>query len=216
MKIKNYLIHIPKKTNYNTNMIILLHGYGSNEFDLFYLKKEFPNSMLIVSIQGPISLGPQSFAWYEFDLINKINNIKQAQSSRLLIMKLIDSLSKKYIFNINNIWLCGFSQGAILAYSLLINYPDFFKKGVLLSGYLEFDIIGKIKKNSKYKNLELFISHGIEDNIIPITWVRESYKILKKLNIKITYQEYSSGHILNNKNHTDMINWIQQKNSIYN
>lgn len=213
MQIKNYLVHIPKKYNHNSPLIILLHGYGSNEYDLFSLKEKFPNSMLVISVQGPIMLGYQSFAWYEFNLLNKIyNNVKQAQSSNLLIIKLIDNLTKKYTFNKNNIWICGFSQGAILAYSLLFNYTNFFKKGILLSGYLELDIINKLKKNDiKYKNMNLFISHGIKDNIIPIIWARKSYVRLKKLNIEITYKEYPGGHTLDKKNYIDMINWIYQK-----
>lgn len=104
MKIKNYVIHIPQQYNHNTILIILLHGYGSNEYDLFSLKKEFPNSMLVVSIQGPIFLENNHFGWYEFDLLNNKNsNIEQAKYSKLLIIQLINQLSKKYFFNQNNI-----------------------------------------------------------------------------------------------------------------
>lgn len=208
----NYLIQESKKINYPTDLMILLHGYGSNPSDLFFFVKDFPTSMLIVSIQAPISLLSGGFSWYEINLSEKkISNLKQAKYSQQLIIKFIENLSEKYLFNKNNIWLCGFSQGAILSYSLMLNYPEQFKKGILLSGYLDLEMINQKYKSYKYENSEVFISHGIKDNIIPITWIRNTSKLLTTLGIKTTYREYESSHEINQDNYKDMINWIYQR-----
>lgn len=213
MKTTNYLIQEPKEYSHSTSLMILLHGYGSNNSDLFSLARGFPLSMLIVSIQAPIPLSSGGFSWFEISFLDKekFNNLQQAEYSQQLILKFIKNLSKNYTFNQQNIWLCGFSQGAILSYSLILNHPQQFKKGIFLSGYLDRKIVNQKDHNIEYENLEIFISHGVEDNIIPIEWTRETYRLLQNLRIKTTYREYQSGHELNQKNYHDMIYWINQR-----
>ncbi len=42
----------------------MLHGYGSNEEDLFSFAQELPDELLIISASAPLSLGFGSYAWY--------------------------------------------------------------------------------------------------------------------------------------------------------
>ena len=52
----DYLIKKPSfiDKNQNNNVIFLLHGYGSNELDLFSLKNFFDNQY-VISLRAPIS-----------------------------------------------------------------------------------------------------------------------------------------------------------------
>lgn len=43
-------------------LLILLHGYGSNEQDLFSLASQLPDSFTIVSVRAPQNLGKNSYA----------------------------------------------------------------------------------------------------------------------------------------------------------
>ena len=44
-------------SNTNNKLILLLHGYGSNENDLFSFKRFIPKSFNIYSLRAPISIG---------------------------------------------------------------------------------------------------------------------------------------------------------------
>ena len=59
-----YLVRQPKTKAENPPLIILLHGYGSNEEDLFSFAEELPDSMLVISVRAPLSIGFGSYAWY--------------------------------------------------------------------------------------------------------------------------------------------------------
>lgn len=214
MKIKKHFIKTPKKLYQSTSLLILLHGYGSNASDLFSFIEDLPESILIVSLEAPIMLSSGGFSWYEINFLDKenFNNLEQIKCSENLIIEFIkEKLRNKYIFDENNIWLCGFSQGAILSYSLLINHPNIFKKAVCLSGFFDEKTYNKVNLCKNYPNLEFFISHGLYDQVIPIEWIRKSLITLKKLPLKITYKEYASEHTVNRENYEDMINWIKKR-----
>ena len=51
--IFNYLIKEPKVVKEQNPLIILIHGYGSNEEDLFSFAPELPDDYYVVSVQAP-------------------------------------------------------------------------------------------------------------------------------------------------------------------
>ena len=74
-------------------------------------------------------------------------------------------------FKNKKISLLGFSQGAILSWSLGIEYPHLIKNILPLSGFYHSEITNS-NQNSKFK-LNCFSSHGIHDPVIPISWAQK-------------------------------------------
>ncbi|WP_185869081.1 alpha/beta hydrolase [Blattabacterium cuenoti] len=220
MLLKNQLSikHIIKKPiNGNGNesiLFLMIHGYGSNEEDLFSFKKDLPNNFFIISIQGIYSLGTDKYSWYDIDFSNekKFIDVLQAKKTIEKISFFIDEAIQEYQLKEDQVWLCGFSQGAILSYAIAFKRPNKIKKVIALSGYLERNILPeKINKNH-YSNLEFFISHGKYDTIIPLNWTKKGLKFLKDNEIlSFDYKEYESGHTLNSLNYQDLMNWIKKK-----
>ena len=58
-----YIAQEPKIKTKNTSLLILLHGYGSNEEDLFSFASELSDELLIISARAPQVLGFESYAW---------------------------------------------------------------------------------------------------------------------------------------------------------
>ena len=54
-----------KSKDIKSPLIILIHGYGSNEKDLFSLIDYLPKEAYIISLRGPIELFNNSYAWYD-------------------------------------------------------------------------------------------------------------------------------------------------------
>ena len=80
------LVHItrPSTLKENAPLLVMLHGYGSDENDLFSFATELPEKLFIISIRAPYSLQPSGHAWYaiNFDAEqNKWNDNEQAKSS---------------------------------------------------------------------------------------------------------------------------------------
>ena len=205
--IFNYLIQQPNEIQEKNPLIILIHGYGSNEEDLFSFAPELPKNAFIVSVQAPYQVPPYGFAWYaiSFDAnMNKFSDDTQAVKSRDLLVQFIDELCTKYPIDQKDVNLIGFSQGAILSYALAVTYPEKVNKVVALSGYFNADIMQPKADLTVYDHLKIFGSHGTVDQVIPVEWARKSADLLKPYAISFQYKEYPVGHGVAPQNFYDL------------
>lgn len=208
----HHLIREPKIMLEKNPLLLLLHGYGSNEEDLFSFASELPEEYFVVSARAPFDMGFGSYAWYaiNFDADeNKFSDIPQAQSSRDLIANFIDELISKYPIDKDNITLIGFSQGCILSYAIGVSYPEKVRRIAGMSGYFNEEIaISNYAKND-FSNLKIFSSHGTVDQVVPVDWARNSEPKLKALGIDVTYKEYPIGHGISPQNFYDFKTWLE-------
>lgn len=210
-----YLIRQPKTPQSNPPLLIMLHGYGSNEQDLFSFADELPEELLIISARAPLSLGFGSYAWYtiHFDAASsdKFSDIPEAKKALKKIDQFINEIIEAYDVDENNIFLLGFSQGTILGTAYALNHPHKIKHIAALSGYVNHELIEKPLEKESFKDLDFFVSHGSADQVIPVEWARKTGPFLEKLNIKYSYQEYPVGHGVAPQNFYDLHNWIKQR-----
>ncbi len=208
-----HLVREPKIKKDKNPLLLLLHGYGSNEEDLFSFASELPEEYFIVSVRAPYDLQYGSYAWYaiNFDADeNKFSDHDQARSSRDLIAAFIDELILKYPVDRENVTLIGFSQGTILSYAVALSYPTKIKRVVALSGYLNKEILIEGFSKNDFSNLEMFISHGASDQVIPVDWARKAPSVLNDLGIETVYKEYPVGHGVAPQNFFDLKKWLQK------
>lgn len=207
-----HLVREPKIKLDKNPLLVLLHGYGSNEEDLFSFASELPEEYYVISARAPYPLPPYGNAWYaiHFDADeNKFSDNDQAKESRDLIATFIDELVANYPVDQDNITLIGFSQGAILSYSVALSFPEKVQRVVALSGYFNLDIIDENFRNNNISNLKFFISHGTVDQVIPVDWARKAPEFLKNLGLDVVYKEYPVGHGVAPQNFYDFKNWLQ-------
>lgn len=209
-----YQIREPKIVLDKNPLLLLLHGYGSNEADLFSFANELPEVYYVISARAPYDLQYGSYAWYaiNFDADqNKFSDHDQAVQSRDLVVKFIEELKVKFPIDPSNITLIGFSQGSILSYSIALSYSKIVQRVGALSGYLNLDINSENYQNNDFSNLKIFASHGTVDQVIPVAWARKTEPILQSLGINSTYKEYPIGHGVSPQNFFDLKDWLQSK-----
>ena len=92
----DYLIKKPSYINdkKKNDVIFLLHGYGSNEKDLFSLKDFLGDNQFIISLRAPIKLFESGYGWFNLNLensdIESILDNFQIKNSLKLLKKTID------------------------------------------------------------------------------------------------------------------------------
>jgi phospholipase/carboxylesterase len=207
----HYIIKEPKTKRDKNPVLILLHGYGSNEEDLFSFANELPDSYFIVSVRAPYEMEYGSYAWYaiNFDADeNKFSDIPQAQESRDLIATFIDEILTKYPIDDKNVTLIGFSQGCILSYAVAVSYPQKIQRVVAMSGYFNSKIAKEGFDKNNFEKLSIFSSHGSVDQVVPVTWGRKAQPELSQLGIDIIYKEYPIGHGVSPQNFFDFKKWL--------
>lgn len=209
-----HLIKEPKVKKDKNPLLLLLHGYGSNEEDLFSFATELPDEYFVVSARAPYDLMYNSYAWYaiNFDADStKFSDVEQGKLSRDLVLKFIDELIENYPIDKEKVTLIGFSQGCILSYSIAVSYPDKVQRVVAMSGYFNEEMAVKNFKQNDLSKLKIFASHGSVDQVVPVDWARNSIPILKNLGIDIVYKEYPVGHGVAPQNFQDLKNWLENK-----
>lgn len=208
----HYLVQEPSIIKEQNPLIILLHGYGSNEEDLFSFASELSNENYIISVRAPYDLQPYGHAWYaiHFDADeNKFSDDEQAKKSRDIIVNFIDEVIQKHPIDANNVTLIGFSQGTILSTAVALSYPEKVKNVVALSGYLNEAILTENFNQNNFKNLNFFVSHGTVDQVIPVSWAQKTQPFLEKLGIQSVYKEYPVGHGVAPQNFYDFKKWLE-------
>ena len=207
-----YKIREPKIKLDKNPLLVLIHGYGSNEEDLFSFASELPDEYYIVSARAPYNLQYGSYAWYaiNFDADqNKFSDNEQAKTSRDLIAQFIDELEANYPIDSENVTLIGFSQGTILSYATALSYPEKIQRVVAMSGYLNTEMAIPNFENNDFSHLKIFASHGTVDQVVPVDWARKAAPALTKLGIEVVYKEYPIGHGVAPQNFYDFKNWLQ-------
>jgi phospholipase/carboxylesterase len=207
-----YIVREPSEKIENPPLLILLHGYGSNEQDLFSFAEELPKELLIVSAQAPYEMGYEAYAWYAINLDDtngKFSDLKQAKTSIDKIAVFIDEIKAKYSTNPDKTFLLGFSQGAILSYSLSFFYPNKVNNVIALSGYINKQLLpATISKEIK---TAYYCSHGSVDQVLPVDWARNSKPFLDNLGFKNVYSEYNVGHGVAPQNFYSFKSWIEER-----
>lgn len=209
-----YLVREPNKINEQTSLLILLHGYGSNEEDLFSFSAELPENLIIVSARAPQNLGFGSYSWYTINFTaaqGKFSDIPEAIEAKETIATFITEIQNRYSIAPEKTFLLGFSQGTILSYAVALTYPEKVQKVIALSGYLNYELLPNNYSNPKYSELDFFISHGTVDQVIPVEWANKAPDFFKQLNVKHCYQEYPVGHGVAPQNFFAFKKWIEER-----
>lgn len=211
----DYLVR-PSTLKENAPLLLLFHGYGSDENDLFSFASELPEEFLIISAKAPYPMQPYGNAWYaiNFDAEKgKWSDNEQAKQSRDLIANFIDEILAKYNADSDNVTLLGFSQGAILSYAVAFTYPEKVKNVIALSGYINTDSF-ELKAPETYKNLNFYCSHGSVDQVIPVGWARQTQPFMEQLGTNYKYSEFPVGHGVAPQNFYEFREWLKANTNL--
>jgi len=194
-------------------LLLLLHGVGSNERDLFSMAPLLDKRFLILSARAPNVLGPDSYAWFEvgFTAQGPVIDPAQAEASRKTLIAFINEAVATYGANPKQVYLMGFSQGAIMSASVALTQPGLVAGAVLMSGRILPEIQPLIAAPEKLEGLPFLVVHGTDDRVLPIQHGRASRQMLSSLPVKLTYEEYHMGHEVSRESLDDVTKWLSAR-----
>jgi len=194
-------------------LLLLLHGIGSNEHDLYGLAPFLDKRFLIISVRAPNTVGPGSFVWFEVDFTPQgpVINPKQEEDSRKTLITFIKEAVTAYGVDPKQVYLMGFSQGAIMSASVALTRPELVAGAVLMSGRILPEIRPLIASSEELSGLPFLVVHGTADMVLPITHGRASHKLLSSLPVDLTYHEYPMGHEVSQESLSDVTTWLTEQ-----
>ena len=136
---------------------------------------------------------------------------EEQEASRKLLITFIGQMQQKFSFDANQVYLCGFSQGGIMSYSIALTHPELVKGIAVMSGRLLPQIKPFAAPDAKLKKLDIFISHGTADTVLTIDWAHSAKDYLKEHGLITNYNEYAgAGHEINKAMFTDLLAWLNK------
>lgn len=156
-------------------LLVLLHGYGADERDLFGLVPHLPPDFVVAAPRA--SLAPPwpspGFSWYPIEGLDGRDpaHITAAASG---FLEWIESAT-----DASSIGLLGFSQGAAVAVQAMRLAPERFAFAVNLSGYAA---PGALPRDTELAELAppVFWGRGTHDDVIPLALVEHTIEWLPR------------------------------------
>ncbi len=207
-----HLVRPPREASERPPVLMFLHGYGSNEEDLFGLAEEFSPQFFVISVRAPLTLGPGSFAWFpvEFTSDGLLADEKSAFNSRELLESFLTSLPDRYGTDPNRVLAAGFSQGAIMAASVALASPESLSAVALMSGRILSSSVSVAAPLNRLSKTSYLIVHGTRDRVLPIAHGRQARQALEALGLHPDYEEFEMEHTISDESLARVTTWSRR------
>lgn len=152
-----------------STLVIVMHGLGSHEGDLFQLAPYLPADLTIAALRAPI---PYGGGWAWFDAGSQLSTDQTAiDASSRAVLAWLDEQAEEFA----NVGLLGFSQGGAMSLQLLRHAPTRFRFVIQLSGFIA---AGGHDGDAAIEPIPAFFGYGDSDDVIAdeatsrtITWM---------------------------------------------
>ena len=196
----------------NQPLVIFLHGFGSNEEDLFGIKDALPSTWTYLSVRAPMPVDPNGFRWFikmpgdgDYDGVTA-----DLQRSAKLIEDFVGKATLKYHTQSDRVFLVGFSQGAIMAYEVGLRQPDLVRGIAALSGSVLPVLKAELKPDERLNKLAIFIGHGTLDKALPYASATRANEVLTGLGLKPQFHGYAGmPHTVSEAEVQDLKAWLE-------
>jgi phospholipase/carboxylesterase len=191
-------------------LLILHHGRGSDEEDLFGLADLFdPKRRLhVVTPRAPLPWPDgQGYYWYEVPAVGRPDPAS-FRDSYTQLSELHDDLWARTGVPAEHTILGGFSMGTAMSFALGLGGDRPAPAGILaFSGFVPV-VDGWEPSLADRQDLKVFIAHGTRDPVIPVEFARRSRDLLEAGGLKPEYHESEGAHHLDPRLLPSAVEWI--------
>lgn len=191
-------------------LLLLLHGIGSHEADLFALAPYLDERFVVVSARAPVVLGYGSYGWFQIEFTpgGMVADVEQAKRSLGMLPGFIDELVEAYHADGRRVYLAGFSQGAMMSLALALTRPEKVAGLVAMSGRLPSQVLEHEPDRAALSGKPILVTHGIYDPVLPVREGRAARDYLSALPVDLTYREYPMAHEVSAESLRDVTAWL--------
>lgn len=188
--------------------LVLFHGRGADEYDLFPLLDAFDPERRLVGAtpRGPLSLPPGGAHWYALGGIGT-PDAETFWTSYEAASEWLDEFVAEAGVGFGRVVLGGFSQGGVMTYSLGLGAGRPRPAGLIaLSSFiptvegLELDLSPPLPP--------VAIGHGTLDNVIGVEWGRRARALLEGAGAEVLYRETPMFHQIDPEFVREIRDWL--------
>jgi phospholipase/carboxylesterase len=195
-------------------VLIMLHGLGANESDIYELVPFVDRRVLIVAPRGPgqVDNSPRgSWKWYDrVEVGEPLPGLRDTSLERL--NRLFDQLEELGGVPVDptQIYMGGFSQGAITTLLTAATFPERLAGIIAHSGAISRDAAERLGSGI-FRGKGAFVAHGVADDILSVNLGRKVRATLEAGGVDLTYREYPIDHSTSVESRRDLAEWLNQR-----
>jgi phospholipase/carboxylesterase len=190
-------------------LLVLFHGRGADERDLYPLLDllDPERRLLGVTPRGPLSLPPGGAHWYA------VHEIGYPDPSTFLptyetVSGWLNGLWERTGFTAERTVLGGFSQGAVMTYSVGLGHGRPRPAAlVALSGFIP--TVPGFELDLERPLPRVAIGHGTFDDVISVEWGRRARQRLEAAGAEVLYREYPLPHAVDPGFLAELAPWLR-------
>lgn len=189
--------------------LVLLHGRGADEHDLFGLFDVLDPDRRWrgITVGGPLALPPGGKHWYVVPRVGFPEPDTFRASYDALAALLDDELALDWSRTV----VGGFSQGTVMSYALGLGAGRPAPAGILaLSGFIP-TVEGW--EAQPRRGLPVLIAHGTQDPVISVDFARDAQRRLPELGAVVEVHEFAGGHNLDPRGLPTIQRWLRARAS---
>ena len=191
-------------------LVVGLHGVGSNAASFSKVFSRTPDrSFIYLALQAPYAFpvgNALGYSWSHRDA-PRGSEVRQ-ESWKLASEGIIHAIQEfKQHYNISDVILMGFSQGAGTATLTGILHPAEISAVIQYAGWLDHNILTETDIMNASK-LPFLMIHGDNDRGVPYEDGVKSQELLSQAGYDITFISFEGGHRITKEMVEKMTNWI--------
>lgn len=179
-------------------LLVLLHGKGADENDLFALAAHFDPRFMVVSLRAPHEMAPGYYRWYErFDTPQgSVFDEAEIESSRHFLVQAINDIVMALGVDPREVFLFGFSQGAAMAVAAALTTPHKIRGVVSIAGRLLRASAPFAAPPRALRHLVVLLQHGQDDDVVPLAESQAASALLAEFHVMQGFRQYHAGHTI--------------------
>jgi phospholipase/carboxylesterase len=207
------MTHRVKQAPAGAPLLLLVHGYGSDENDLFSLAPYLDSRFTFVSMRAPHAY-PPGFGWYDITFTDRgiLRDEAMIEGSATALEAFLHEAIETYDADPARVFVLGFSQGAAMTLQLLLTRPELLAGAVALSGHVP-DVGWNARvSDDALAGKPVFVGHGTADPVVPIAAGRDARARLGSLPLDLTYRERPGmGHTIDGELLAEVSSWLSAR-----
>lgn len=177
-------------------LLVMLHGIGADENDLLPLASMLDPRFKIVTLRAPRSYYV-GYAWFPIDFHadgSLTPHVTEAQDTLADLIRWLRAAPGHLGTDPSQMFLLGFSQGAMMSLGVLRSAPEILAGLVALSGQSPDQLFEERAEKDAIARVPLLVAHGTMDEVLPVENGRRIQVAFATLSRDFTYREYPIGH----------------------
>ena len=179
-------------TNELGTTILCLHGWTGDEHSMDVFVRRLPDTCWILAPRAPHSAPECGYSWGPPTPVRPAPWPAFTEAAHRLEKDLQVWLAHLALPR-RSVNILGFSQGAAMALTYTILYPEQVNRVAALSGFLP-EGANVALQAGRLSGKTLFLAHGVRDEIVPVARAHESVELLKSAGANVLLCLEKTGH----------------------